>query len=64
MKWKEGSGMATATAKKTYTKGQLLEAKKYAGKRDLLSAILSENKKYTLEDVDKTIERYTKGKVN
>lgn len=56
--------MATATAKKTYTKGQLLEAKKYAGKRDLLSAILSENKKYTLEDVDKTIERYTKGKVN
>lgn len=55
--------MGSATVKKTYTKRQLLEAKKYAGKRDLLMAILSENKKYTLEDVDKAIEKYMKGTV-
>lgn len=52
-----------AAAVKTYTKGQLLESQRYAEQRDLLSALLEEKKKYSVEDVEKEIEKYRKGKV-
>lgn len=53
----------TETKTKTYTKEQLLESEKYAGKRDLLSALLDGKKKYSLADVDKMIDKYMKGEV-
>ncbi|MBP3488864.1 MAG: hypothetical protein J6K53_10770 [Roseburia sp.] len=52
-----------ATGTKIYTKEQLMESKRYADKRDLLSALLSGSKKYSLSDVDKMIEKYMKGMV-
>ena len=53
----------STTATKTYTKEQLMESQKYADKRDMLSALLDEKKKYSLSDVDKMIEKYMKGEV-
>ena len=47
----------------TFTKAQLLAAKRFAGRRDLLNALLDENKKYTVETVEQMIEKYMKGKV-
>lgn len=52
-----------AAAIKTYTKEQLLESEKYADKRDLLSALLDDKRKYSLSEVDKQIEKYMKGEV-
>lgn len=46
-----------------FTKTQLLNSKKYAGKRDLISALLADDKTYTTEEVDALIEKYLKGTV-
>ena len=45
--------MAEAVNKVTYTKEQIIGSKKYAGRVDLLSALLEPGKSYTLEEVDK-----------
>ena len=45
--------MAEAVNKVTYTKEQIIGSKKYAGRADLLSALLEPGKSYTLEEVDK-----------
>ena len=49
--------------KVTYTKEQIIGSKKYAGRADLLSALLEPGKSYTLEEVDKKMEKYMKGAV-
>ena len=41
--------MAEAVNKVTYTKEQIIGSKKYAGRADLLSALLEPGKSYTLE---------------
>lgn len=46
-----------------YTKEQLAHSAKYANRRDLISALLTDGETYTLEQVDKLIENYKKGKV-
>lgn len=46
-----------------YTKEQLSHSQKYANSRDLISALLEDGKNYTLEQVDKLITDYRKGKV-
>lgn len=51
------------TNKVTYTREQIIGSKKYAGRADILSALLEPEKTYTLEEVDKKIERYMKGVV-
>lgn len=56
--------MQTKSETKTYTKGQILGSQKYKDKRDMLTALLDEKKKYALADVDKLIEKYMKGTVN
>lgn len=52
-----------AVNKVTYTKEQIIGSKKYAGRADLLSALLEPGKSYTLEEVDKKMEKYMKGAV-
>lgn len=47
-----------------YTKEQIVTSKRFANNVDLLNALLKDNKKYTLKEVDKIIENYMKGKVN
>ncbi len=53
----------TNTGAATYTKEQLAASKKYANRRDVISALLEPGKTYTLAEVDALIEKYMKGKV-
>lgn len=48
----------------TYSKEQILQSTKYAKRRDLLTAILEDNRAYTIDEVDARIEKFMKGKVN
>ena len=47
-----------------YTKQQIIASKRYANRRDMVNALLDDNKRYTLDEVDALIKKYTKGKVN
>lgn len=47
-----------------FTKQQIVNSKKFKDNVDLLNALLKDNKLYTLEEVNKTIEDFRKGKVN
>ena len=47
-----------------FTKQQIVNSKKYKKNVDLLNALLKDDKLYTLEEVNKTIEDFRKGKVN
>lgn len=56
--------MATAKKEETnktkvvsFTKEQILSAAKFANRRDLLSQILNDDKTYTVEDVENTINK-------
>lgn len=51
------------TEGKSYTKRQFAEAKRYARYRDVVTALLDEEKMYTFAEVDKEIEAYRKGRV-
>lgn len=53
----------TNTGAATYTEEQLAASKKYANRRDVISALLEPGKTYTLAEVDALIEKYMKGKV-
>ena len=53
----------TEQAAATYTKAQLTASKKYANRRDIISALLDDGKAYTLDEVDALINKYMKGKV-
>lgn len=46
-----------------YTKEQLAASKRYANRRDIISALLVDGKTYTLNEVDELIEKFMKGKV-
>jgi len=46
-----------------FTKKQLLAADRYQNRRDLLQALLNENKSYTADQADQLIEKWMKGKV-
>ena len=49
--------------KTTYTKQNLLSSKKYANQKDLINALLEDDKKYTLNEVDTILTKYLKGVV-
>lgn len=42
----------------TYTKAQIISSSKYEFESDLVSAVLDENKKYSLAEVDTLISDY------
>ena len=46
-----------------FSKEQLLKSKRYQDRVDLLSALLLEEKSYTLEEADAVIENFLKRKV-
>lgn len=46
-----------------FKKGNLISSDRYADKRDIVSALLEEDKEYTLSEVDKLVETFMKGKV-
>lgn len=47
-----------------FTKQQIVNSKKFKDNVDLLNALLKDDKLYTLEEVNKRIEDFRKGKVN
>jgi hypothetical protein len=46
-----------------FTKEQLLASQKFRGKKDLLVALLKDQKLYTPSEVDELIEKYEKTEV-
>lgn len=46
-----------------FSKEQILSAKKYKHNRDVVSVVLEDERRYGLEEVDKLIEKFMKGKV-
>lgn len=64
---KEKEGTIPLTEKKeeaAYSKEQLLSSKKYKDRKDILSALLEEEKPYTIKQVEEVIESYQKRSVN
>lgn len=49
--------------KMNFTKQQILEAKKYANRKDLVGALLEEGETYSLSEVDAAISDFMKRKV-
>ncbi len=47
----------------SFSKEQLLAAKRFQNRRDILNTLLSPDKQYTVEAVEKIIENYMKGQV-
>ena len=46
-----------------FSKEQIIKMERYANRKDLLSVILKDGKKYTLEQVGKEMAEFLKGKV-
>ena len=49
------------TQEETYTKQAILNSKRYIKQKDLVNALLDNDKKYTLKEVDNSIKKYLKG---
>ena len=47
-----------------FSKKQIINSEKYAGYKDLLSAVLSEGATYTFDETDKFIEEFLKKEVD
>lgn len=47
-----------------FTKEQILKSKKFKNRVDLIRVILQDNKSYTLEEVEKEIDKFMKRRVN
>lgn len=46
-----------------FSKEQLLAAERFQGRKDIVNALLSPDKEYTVEAVEQMIEKYMKGQV-
>lgn len=60
----KGKEAALESEQAVFTKKQLLASSRYKGKGDLLEALLEDEKKYSFQETDETIDFYMKGKVN
>ncbi|MCI9141608.1 MAG: hypothetical protein HFH87_03165 [Lachnospiraceae bacterium] len=50
-------------AESRFSKEQLLAAKRFRDKKDLVNALLEDGELYTMKSVEEKIEKYKKGKV-
>ena len=55
--------VTAATDAARFTKENIVTMKRYANRRDLLTALLDEKQTYSLDEVDAKIETFLKGKV-
>lgn len=53
----------TKTAEPTFSKQQLVKSRRYAMHRDVISALLNDEERYTFAEVDKKINVFLKGEV-
>lgn len=56
--------VAAAVEEPRYTKLDLLQSKKFRHLRDVITALLDDNKTYTIGEAEALIDRFLKGKVN
>lgn len=54
---------AVERAEPMFSKTQLVRCARYRDRRDLVDALLDDSKKYTMEQVDKMIEKFMEGEV-
>ena len=54
---------SSVTVEQKLNKAQILASAQYANRRDLVDALLDENKEYTKAQVDELINKFMKGKV-
>ena len=54
---------AAKAAVPKHSKEKLLRSNRYANRRDLIGALLEDDKQYTLAEVDTAIDNFMKGKV-
>lgn len=59
---KGGEGRKKEEAK--FSKEQLVAAKRFQGRRDLIAALLEAGRQYTVAEAEQKIEQYLKGQVN
>lgn len=50
-------------AEHTFSKAQLASSQRFRDRRDIVNALLDEDKKYTVDAVEQMIEKYMKGQV-
>ena len=55
---KTDTGSVQPTTEPAFSKEQLINCKKYAGRRDLVNALLDDNQKYTFSQVDRMIQAF------
>ncbi len=60
---KKTENNSESKTKNTYTKDQILTSEKYAKRRDLVNALLEDDKEYIIMEVDAMMEKFLKGKV-
>lgn len=60
---KQSEQKSVERAEAMFSKQQLVRSAKYRDRRDLVDALLDDNEKYTMEQVDKLIDEFMKGKV-
>ena len=58
-----GTAAKFEQTKPMFSKEQILASARFANKRDLVDALLDEDKSYTIETVDNLVGKYMKGKV-
>lgn len=46
-----------------FSKEQLLAAERFQGRKDIVNTLLSSDKQYTVQSVERMIENYMKGQV-
>ena len=59
----EAKSEAAESLENKFPKKQLLAAKQFRSRRDLINALLNEKEQYTIKEVEDKIENYLKGKV-
>ena len=54
---------SSAVVEQKFNKVQILASAQYANRRDLVDALLEDEKQYTKKEVDELINKFMKGKV-
>ncbi len=62
-KTRKAAAPVAGKAESLFSKEQLLSSKRFEGRKDIINALLSPDKQYTISTVEQMVEKYMKGKV-
>ena len=54
---------SSAKVEQKFSKAQILASAQYSNRRDLVDALLDDNKEYTKAEVDQLVDKFMKGQV-